>query len=66
MVLYILVAWTIISLIIMIVTMCRDYFKLWMIPLLFPGAVIIYAYAIIQQIYIKIKWQSKRHVRKYK
>ncbi len=63
--LYILLAWLIISLIIITICLKADYFDTWMLFAFIPGVLLFYLFMLIREFYYKIICQIKRQENKY-
>lgn len=61
----ILITWTILSLVLIVISLKIDYFKFWMLFAFIPGVLIIYIILIIREFYYKIICQIKRQENKY-
>jgi hypothetical protein len=64
-ILYLLLAWVLISFIGVIVLLKLDYYKNWTWVAFAPGLLLFYLLLIIREFFYKIRWQIKRQESKY-
>lgn len=65
MILYLLLAWTIASFIVIIIALKMDFFSFWMVLVFFPGVFIILLISYIREFIYTIKCQIRKQENKY-